>query len=141
MKIRIAALALLAVLALSGCAEGATETAASSERSTAQEAAVSGPSEPLAAETPTPAPQAESDDAFVAWVRDHLRPDNIIPNATDEQLVAAGQDGCAQIRSEVAPDDLTVIAGEERDGGGYFRESSIIITGARMFLCPDRIDG
>ncbi|KTR76194.1 hypothetical protein NS234_12265 [Microbacterium oxydans] len=138
----IAAIAAVALLTLTGCAESAgnaTDEHGAAETSTA--AAPSETPEPLVAETPEALTQDKSEEQFIGWVRQHLRPDNIVPNATDEQLLTAGEDGCTQIRDEVAPDDLTVIAGEERDGGGYFRDSSVIVTGARMFLCPDRIDG
>lgn len=137
----IAAITAVALLTLTGCAESAGNATADRTVATSATAAPSETPEPLIAETPEASPQDGLDEQFIAWVREHLRPDNIVPNATDEQLLTAGQDGCSQIRDDVAPDDLTVIAGEERDGGGYFRDSSVIITGARMFLCPDRIDG
>ncbi len=140
-KVTAAVAALVLVLALAGCGESGASSDEATQRGAATSEESSASPEPLAAETPTAAPEDEAEQNFIAWVRDNLRPDNVIPNATDEQLVAAGQDGCEQIRADVAPDDLTVIDGEERDGGGYYRDSSVIITGARMFLCPDRIDG
>lgn len=136
MKTRIAAVALVALLALTGCA-GASD-AESEQRSTSTESETSAP---LVAETPASAAGDDAHDAFLAYVRENLPASSSIPDATDEQLLAAGNDGCSQIAAEVNPDDLTVIEGEERDGGGYYRDSSVIITGARMFLCTEFLEG
>ncbi|MEW2459810.1 DUF732 domain-containing protein [Microbacterium sp. K41] len=142
-RLGTAALALAALLVLAGCSESVGNATSDTLRTASETAA------PLAAESPTAAPLdaedgtegADAEAQFVTYVREHLRPDNVIPNATDADLIAAGHEGCNQIEARVPADDLTVIEGEERDGGGYYRDSSIVITGARMFLCPEFIDG
>lgn len=134
-KVTAAAAALLLVLALAGCGDDEQAEGANTERTATTQQNSSESPKPLAAEPETPSTQDEAEAAFIEYVRANLRPDNVVPNATDAQLIAAGLDGCAQLDADVNPDDVTVIAGEERDGGGYFRDSSLIVSAARMFIC------
>lgn len=54
--------------------------------------------EPLVAETPDKS-AADADETFIKYVREELPAKTSIPNATDEQLIAAGHDACEQIAS------------------------------------------
>ena len=129
MKTRIVAVTALLLLALTGCA-GAPESAASDPEQVSETAA------PLVAETPAEPEGNEAEEQYVAALRDALRPNNVVPDATDEQLIAAGLDACEKLNSGVTGDDLTVIEGEERNSGGYYEDSGVIATQARLFLCP-----
>ncbi|CAN7154332.1 DUF732 domain-containing protein [Microbacterium foliorum] len=136
MKNRIAALALLAALALTGCAGTAApegdERAASAESESAA---------PLEAETPAPE-EAGGDDAeqaFLDNVRDNLPTPTTIPDATDEQLLAAGMEACERLRAGETSDTITLIEGEQKNGADIYADSGAIITAARLSLCPDQV--
>ena len=129
MKTRIIAVAALLLLTLTGCA-GAPESAASEPEQASESAA------PLVAEAPAEPEGDEAEQLYVEALRGALRPNNVIPDATDEQLIAAGLDACEKLSSGVTGDDLTVIEGEERNSGGYYEDSGVIATQARLFLCP-----
>ncbi len=126
--------AIVALLVFTGCAGGpATDSPAAPQTQVEQPTDAPTPEpEPLVAETPSIDPDEA---AYIEYVRGKLRPNNVVPDATDEQLVAAGLEGCALFDAGVDPDDLSVIEGEERDSGGYFEDSSVIVTAARMILC------
>lgn len=134
MKTRTVAATLLLLLVLTGCAGTPNDDVADEPQ--ASETSQSAPEEtetPLVAETPEPnANEAQ----YVEELRSALRPNNVIPNATDEQLIAAGLDACEQLNVGVSGDNLTVIEGEERSAGGYYEDSAVIATQARLFLCP-----
>lgn len=138
-KLGMIGVALAGVLLLAGCGEAAQTPENADGASASRTEEMTPP--PLVAETPAAPSATEAETQFVAYVRENLRPTNVVPNATDEQLLSAGKDGCAQIIAEVSPDDITVIDGEERDGGGYYRDTSVILTGSRLFLCPERLEG
>lgn len=55
-----------------------------------------------------------------------------IPNATDEQLIAAGQDACEQIDAGTNPDSVRVVEGEEEPHA----DSGRIGYAAAEYLCP-----
>lgn len=95
-------------------------------------------SEPLTAETPT---AGEPDTvAFIAMVRSRLATFNTqIPNATDEQLLAAGLAGCERILSGEGVEGMSVITDEAPGTGGYFYDSNAIIAGAMIHLCPETL--
>lgn len=124
--------AILAALTLTGCAvtpEPEPPAAPQTKVETPTEAPTP---EPLVAETPSTDPDEA---AYIEYVRGKLRPNNVVPDATDEQLIAAGLDGCAQFDAGVDSMDISVIEGEERNSGGYFEDSAVILTAARMVLC------
>lgn len=113
----IAGLALL--LVLTGCAAGG--------------AGSTGESAPLTAESPS----AEGDGAaaFLADVRAALPDNTVIPDATDEQLLAAGETACEKLAAGDPSDQISVIEGEEKNGADLFADSSVIVTAARDSLC------
>lgn len=123
----------VAVLLLTGCtATGqpvidSSEAIASSAEPTSSEA-------PLTATTPTATAEG-GEAAFLSEVRAKLRPDNVIPNATDEQLLAAGAKACDGIASGANTLTLSLIDGEQADVSGFYRDSAVIITAARANLC------
>lgn len=135
MKIRLALVSAVLLLALTGCT--GTPGSSTAER-TAPAAAES--TEPLAAETPaeTAAPEvSDTDTKFLAYVRDNLLPETQIPDATDEQLIAAGHDACEQLQSGVAFEDVRVVEGEQPHANGNFYDSSAVMGGAITAYCPE----
>lgn len=89
---------------------------------------------PLAAETPAAA-DGRGEEAFVSEVRAKLRDDSVIPNATDEQLISAGQTACEAISNGENTITLSVIDGEAADASGFFPDSAVIISAARSTIC------
>lgn len=130
MKRGLIAAGAVAMLLLSGCtaadqaASGGTD---SSDTPAASEA-------PLVAETPADAADG-GERAFLAEVRAKLRPDNVIPNATDEQLLAAGKKACEVLATTANTNTVSLIEGEPANGLGYYTDSGVIITAARGTLC------
>ncbi|WP_091232657.1 DUF732 domain-containing protein [Microbacterium sp. 3J1] len=128
----VAGLALLGALTLAGCS-GATDTTSDGQQSTETAA-------PLTAETAEPEPEgAVSPDAqYLTDVRTALTNgrETTIPNATDEQLVQAGQDACEQLAAGTPEADVRVVDGEQLDEQmGDYRESMIIVAIASKHLC------
>lgn len=135
MKKVTAALAVLLALTLSGCAS-ATGNAA--EERTAP--AVTETVEPLVAESPTAEPEATSTEPeFIALVRDSLPANTLIPDATDEQLIAAGTEACELIRTGTNPADIRLIEGEQPNGADIYADTSAIMNSALLALCPELI--
>lgn len=130
MKRSAVVLALLAALTLTGCT--AAPDTAPSEPEDATESA-----EPLAAETPTEAGTSEADTLFLTYVRDNLLPETQIPDASDEQLIAAGHVACEQLESGVALEAVRVVEGEQPHKNGNFYDTSAIMNGALKAYCPD----
>lgn len=87
--------------------------------------------EPLTAEAPA-ATNAEA--SYLATVRAELRPDNVIPNATDEQLLEAGREACERLASGESSDTISLIEGEQTTAG-YFRDSVQIVQAAATTIC------
>lgn len=114
------------VLLLAGCS-------APTEGSAPGEPAQSSPA-PLVAESPA-ASADESEQAFLDYVRENLPADTVIPDATDEQLLAAGAEACESLAESTDTTNVSLIEGEERNEGGYFYDSSVILTGAATSLC------
>jgi hypothetical protein len=118
----------IAVLLLTGCTpEAASDDTGSSAGRAASEA-------PLVAETPTEA-AVGGEAAFLTEVRAKLRPDNVIPNATDEQLLVAGHLACEKLPESRSGEQVSVIEGEQPDQGGYYRDSIQILNAAAATLC------
>lgn len=121
-----AALALVAALALTGCAGTAD---ASGDERTAPAASES--TAPLTAETaePTPEEAASPDDQYLTDVRTALTNgrETTIPNASDEQLLEAGHAACEQLAAGVEQSEVSVVEGEQPDDMyGEHPESYII---------------
>lgn len=133
MKTRIAAIATAAVLGmlLTGCAE------AIGPEKVEHEVAVSSSESPtpLVAETPAPTEENVGEVAFITETREALGSDSQIPDATDEQLLAAGADACAQIAEGKSTEQVRVIEGESPDDLGWYSDSSKIASVAQRTLC------
>lgn len=127
MKTQIAAVALVALLALTGCAGTTSEDApiAATEGETA---------EPLTAEMPA-ASEDSVEQSFLDYVRESLAANTTIPDATDDQLLSAGAEACDRLAAGETSDTISVIDGEQPNGIGYFEDSGWIVSGARQFLC------
>lgn len=136
MKTRIAAVALVALLALTGCAGGADT--AGDER-TAPAATES--EAPLTAETPevSEADADSAEQAFLDDVREKLPTPTSIPDASDEQLLAAGMEACELIRGGTDPGDVRLVDGEQPNGADIYADSSAIMNSALSSLCPELI--
>jgi len=134
MKTRIAAVALVALLALTGCAGNGSQGDAPVVSTESETAA------PLTAESPTGEPQeSDAESAFLAMVGESLPENTIIPDATDEQLLAAGMEACERLRAGETSDTITLIEGEQKNGADIYADSGAIITSARLTLCPDQV--
>ncbi|MEZ3156850.1 hypothetical protein AB1K56_07945 [Microbacterium sp. BWR-S6Y] len=125
---RLYAVSAIALLLLTGCSAGASE---GRESDSAGRASAS-PEAPLTAETPV---EGNDETTFYDAVRSKLRPDNVIPNATDAQLRAAGEKACAAIASGVDTLTLSLIDGEQPDASGFYPDSFVIIASARETIC------
>lgn len=137
-RITVAALAAVLMLGLAGCAESAG--AASTERAAAENheaAALHETAEPLVADTTEPVERG-TDAAYLSHLREALAGSggNSIPDATDEQLVAAGRDACAQMSNGVALEDVRVIEDEPMTGVG-FKDSLRIAAVAATHFCSE----
>lgn len=136
----IAAIAAVALLTLTGCAESAGN--ATAEGSTVEASSPVSPietPEPLVAESPgAPAPD-EADAQFLELVRGELLPGSGIRNATDQQLIAAGHEGCDQVKAGVPLEDIRLVEGEEATSTGYYMDTSALFLGAQQVYCPDTI--
>lgn len=126
--------AVAGVLLLAGCSaptgEIVTTTIPSAEHPSSEAEA----SAPLVAEAPA-APEAD-DAAYLEYVRENLLPETQIPNATDEQLLAAGNDACTRIAGGEDAAGMVVVEGEQPWENGYYYDSIAIIGGATQFICP-----
>lgn len=125
----LAVTAAAALLLLTGCT--ANQVASGDTGSSAAPAASAAP---LVAETPTAATDG-GEAAFLAEVRAKLRPDNVIPNATDEQLLAAGEKACEVIATTANTNKASVIQDEPTNALGGYSDSAVIIAAARGTLC------
>ncbi|MBT2485729.1 MULTISPECIES: DUF732 domain-containing protein [unclassified Microbacterium] len=137
-----AAVVLLAALALTGCAESATD--AGDER-TAPAVAESGQPETRDTETPVPVvaetdgPETSDEEqqtAFIKEVRSRLAKIRTqIPDITDEQLISLAHKACDALAPNLTGEDLSLVEGETRTNG-HFMDSSAIIVAARLTMCP-----
>lgn len=127
MRARFGVIAVAAVLALTGC----SGTAGAEPE--AVETTPPATSAPLTAESPESAPSGEA--AYLEAVREALPANTVIPNATDEQLLAAGQEACEVLASGADTMTVSLIEGEPTSEAGYYNDSGAIITSASVFLC------
>lgn len=136
----IAAVAAVALLLLTGCTSTAQSGPATSEAIAASptpaESAAS--AAPLTAEKPTDATSAAGtpQEAFLVKIREVLPDDTSIPNATDDQLLTAAGEACAQMAAGTDSTLVSVIAGEQQDAAGYYQDSARIAAVARQTICP-----
>jgi hypothetical protein len=122
------------LLLLTGCSGGTDQVNTAVDSATPAAAATEDAAAPLTAETAT-TNAARGDAVFLESVRSELRPDNVIPNATDEQLLEAGEKACEGIASGADTLTLSLIDGEEPDASGFYPDSGVIIRAARAALC------
>lgn len=129
------ALTALIVLTLTGCAG-----TVSSDASEPQDAAQAAPSEttaPLTAQKSSEQTDADAEAAYLSTVRERLsRIVSQIPDATDEQLLAAGYDACDRLADGESSEGMSVIQDEQKSKHGYYSDSGHIITSATLTLCP-----
>lgn len=131
--------AMVLAISLSGCGEDAIPVGAG--ENTASQSRSSSPSEtpapePLTATASEPSTESDLDAAFLAEA--HTRLASIrsqIPDATDDQLLAAGNEACERLATGESGEEMTLIEGEETTGG-YYMDSSAIIIAARLTICP-----
>lgn len=135
MKRPAIALAVIVALLLTGCA-GTTDDAASEPHGLAQSVPSESP-EPLVAETSAPA-EVGTDAAYLEQLREALEGSggNSIPDATDEQLIAAGHDACEQLAEGRTFDDIRVVEDEPMSPTGY-KDSIRIAAAASVHFCPE----
>lgn len=126
----------LLLIALTGCS-GGTDSAGeqrtaptTSESETPEESAA-----PLTAETADPE-TTDADEVFLAYVRDVLVPQSQITDATDQQLIDAGHEACAQLEAGVAYEDVRVVEGEQPLNDTYY-DSSAVMNGAITAYCSE----
>lgn len=127
MRARFGVIAVAAVLTLTGCSgavRGEPEVAETTPPAT---------SAPLTAESPAAAPTGEV--AYLDAVREALPDNTVIPNATDEQLLAAGEEACKVLDNGEDTMTVSLIDGEPKNGLGYYQDSGAIITAAATTLC------
>lgn len=132
MKIKEAALAAVLLLTLTGCASTAVNAA---DAGTAPAVSENTP-QLVAEETPEPTAPMTPEGTYLERVRAELPQDTVIPNATDEQLLAAADDACGQIASGVDVLAVQVIEGETPNGLGYYESSAKIGAIAAEIFCP-----
>ena len=93
----------------------------------------------------TPAPEAtdvaEADAAFLAYVEQET-PDfteTVLPSMTDEELIAAGHEGCELMRVGTPLEEIRLVEGEQPTDAGYYLDTSAIFNGALYNYCPELI--
>lgn len=94
--------------------------------------------EPLVADTSSPE-ASDADARFLEYVRSELLPTTQIADATDEQLIAAGHEGCEQVKAGVPLEEIRLVEGEEPSTTGYYLDTSAIFSGAQLAYCPETI--
>lgn len=131
--------AIVAVLILTGCAAASDDVAVPG----ASETESVGPSaseaaEPLVASTPTIAADG-NELLYIEKVRELLAGVKTqIPDATDQQLLAAGAETCERYEAGEDPEQMSVIEGETRNpDSGLYVDTLSIVSAARLYLCPD----
>lgn len=125
--------ALLAVgILLTGCSAGAEDDSSAAPNQASETPA------PLVAEEPEAAEDSTPEAEFLVMIRDMLPEDTSIPNATDEQLVAAGEAACGQMAEGIDFSAVSVIEGEPyNEGMEMYDDSALIASAAMHTLCPN----
>jgi hypothetical protein len=131
---RIAAVAAAVLLAatLTGCSAATSDAQPRSFAQTAQgQPDTTESPEPLVAETPAEISPDDAEAAYLKFLADHPRKGTIIPNATDEQRLAAGYEICKRLAAGEEGTDITVIEGEQRaPESGYYLDSFDMLSAA-----------
>lgn len=117
----------LVALALTGCSGTVGSESENAETTPPASSA------PLTAESPAAAPSGEA--AYLDAVREALPENTVIPNATDEQLLAAGTEACRVLADGEDTMAVSLIEGEPKNELGYYQDSGVIITTAAINLC------
>ncbi|MFE2772300.1 DUF732 domain-containing protein [Microbacterium resistens] len=125
------AVAAVLLLTLAGCAGTPESPAAEPTTPATTESAA-----PLTAEEPTPTDSAP-DTEYLKLVRAGMQPDTVIPDASDDQLLDAGNTACDQMRAGTPVTDLRLIDGEQPNGLGTYVDSQNIGSSAMSSLCVD----
>lgn len=122
-----------ALIGLAGCA-GAPSDEADMAAPTVEEVEEAAP---LTAEQPAEEASADTPEAaFLEAVRETLNPEKTqIPDASDAQLLAAGNSACEQIASGVLPIEVRVIENETPNGTGLYADSRTIGHAASETIC------
>lgn len=143
-KVAAITAALLLAVTLSACgddtAAGSGEGASTQSRSQSVESET--PDRPVA-ESPGPlaaeSPANDVEALFLAEARDRLTglgSATTIPNATDEQLIAAGHQACEALIAQQPFNDVSVIEGEQRVQGSFL-DSAAIASAGILYFCPE----
>lgn len=120
------------VIGLSGCAGAPEQTKTAPSEAVAEETP-----QPLAASPEEAAPEPDSpEEAFLVAVRPFVEESTQIADATDEQLIAAGEDACAQIAAGTLPEEVRVIEDERPNELDYYVDSRRIGLSASRTICP-----
>lgn len=133
-----AALAVVALLTLTGCAESASNAADERVAPASSETV-----EPLVAEEGEPSAAVEAGGnegelAFLEAFREiQMTYASVIPDASDEQLLEAGYEACERLAAGEVSTDISLIEGEERNAQSLMYLDSVSIVGAAVpHLCP-----
>ena len=116
------------LLLLTGCASTAAPDVSAS-KPVAEDVA------PLVAATPDEVTPDSPEAGFLTEVRPYIDKSTQIPDATDDQLLLAGEDACTQIADGTLPDKVRVIQDEQPDDLGYYVDSGRIGYFAAEYLC------
>ncbi|MDR6867538.1 hypothetical protein J2Y69_002142 [Microbacterium resistens] len=128
------ATAALLLLTLTGCASTPTGTAG---ETTAPGASTPSPTATVAPLTVAPAPPPSDVEATFLFELRKRTDMQVVVDASDEQLLAAGHAACDALAVTPDIDALRLVEGEvPRDNGRYFT-SVVIGTHAQTFMCPE----
>lgn len=135
MKTRTATTMALLLLTLTGCTGTAEDAGHERTAPAATESAA-----PLTAETAEATPADDIEAEFIDRFHDFRAQNTLpsqIPDATDEQLISAGYDGCARLEAGEVGEDISLIDGETRSEAGLYVDSGAILSAASVTLCAD----
>lgn len=133
-KVTAAIAALLLVVVLAGCGEEVTPAGSENDTATQRSQSIE--------ETPEE-PDAEltvEDEGYLAEVADRTPPATVLDQFSDEELIALGHEGCAQIGDGTPIEDLRLVKGEEPNEWGYFLDTSAVFNSALLNYCPELIE-
>lgn len=74
---------------------------------------------------------------FLEYVRSHLPADTLVSDASDAELLEAGNAACAAFDDQTDILDVRLFEGEQPDAGGYYKDTTNVAGAASAFLCPD----
>lgn len=129
--------AMVLAISLSGCGGGSSAT--TDERSTASQSQSTSTAEVDDGENVATDELSHADEKFLAYVRSETLPATVIADASDAELIAAGHEGCEQVKAGVPLEEIRLVDGEEPTAGGYYMDTSAIFSGAQLAYCPETI--